>query len=80
MAALATRGSAQDVAMMPRDQVTVFELAPGRAYLLECELDRMNRRLAVKLDGVQIGQRRTGLVRWLEKEVTVAKFGRWLSD
>ena len=57
-----------------------FELAPGRAYLLECELDRMNRRLAVKLDGVQIGQRRTGLVRWLEKEVTVAKFGRWLSD
>ncbi len=40
-AALAASGSAADVALMPRDQVTVFDLAPGRERIIKPLLDEL---------------------------------------
>ena len=40
-AALAARGSAADVPLMPRDQVVVFDLAPGRERIIKPLLDEL---------------------------------------
>ena len=64
----------------PSEWGTEFELVPQREYLFETEIDRMHRRLSVKLDGALAGQRKTGLVRWIETEVTVGAPGRWIGD
>ncbi len=65
---------------LPGELSGEFELAPQRDYLLECQLERMQRRLSVKLDGAVIGKRKTGLVQWIETEVTVGSPGQWIPD
>jgi protein involved in polysaccharide export with SLBB domain len=39
--AIAVRGSAADIALMPRDQITVFDLAPGRERVIKPLLDEL---------------------------------------
>lgn len=41
VAALGARGTAADVALMPRDEVTVFDLAPGRERVIKPLLDEL---------------------------------------
>ena len=57
-----------------------FELVAGRDYLFACLLERANQRVSVSLDGAVVGERKTGLIRWPESEVTVNPLGYWLSD
>lgn len=47
-AALAARGSAADVPLAPRDQITVFDLAPGRERIIKPLLEEL--RLQSRLD------------------------------
>ena len=55
-----------------------FELAAQRDYLFECELDRLNREMLVKLEGVVVGQRKTVLIPWVESDVTAGAPGELL--
>ncbi len=57
-----------------------FELVAQRDYLFECLLERANERVTISLDGVVVGHRKTGPIRWDETEVTVNPPGYWLSD
>jgi polysaccharide biosynthesis/export protein len=41
VAALSARGGPRDIALMPRDQITVFDLAPGRERIIKPLLDEL---------------------------------------
>jgi protein involved in polysaccharide export with SLBB domain len=59
VAALAAPGTAADVALMPRDRITVFELAPGRERIIRPLLDELRLQSGVTrpTDVVGIGGR-----------------------
>ena len=65
---------------MASESGTEFELQADRDYLFECEFHRINGRMRVKLDGVMIGERKTGSLTWIEKEVTVGPPGQWVQE
>jgi polysaccharide biosynthesis/export protein len=59
VAALAAPGSAADVVMAPRDQITVFDLAPGRERIIKPLLDelRLQSDLSRPTEVVRVGGR-----------------------
>ena len=65
---------------LPSESGPEFELQADRDYLFECEFHRINGQMRVKLDGVSIGQRRTGPLSWIENEVTAGPPGKWVQD
>ncbi len=52
-----------------------FELVAQREYSFDFELDRLNREMLVKLDGVVVGQQKTPLFPWVESDVVAGAPG-----
>ena len=49
-----------------------FDLVLGRNYLFDFELDRLNRRMRVTIDGAVMAERKAALWRWYDTDVTLA--------